>query len=116
MIIYEGRPLKSGYDKYVKTGQQWTLGGAFWLKVDIDFRYHAQKTLDRSKLSQYRTQHLVYLHHNMTMLIYTIIKTTRLSVTEAVSVTGCTESGPELETVNKLTTSAASTRGFLVVI
>jgi len=35
--------------------------------------------------------------------IYTSIKTTRLSVTEAVSVTGwsCTESRPELETVNR---------------
>jgi len=35
--------------------------------------------------------------------IRTVIKTTRLSVREAVSVTGwrCTENGPELKTVNK---------------
>ena len=37
------------------------------------------------------------------VVIYTIIKTTRLPVTEAVSVTGwrCTQSRPELETVKK---------------
>ena len=43
------------------------------------------------------------LHSYWIVIIITIIKTTRVSVTEAVSVTGwhCTESRPELETVNK---------------